>query len=109
MFGYILKSEFGLQNFLQVYHVNKLYSALIYGMVVVVCEKIRHSMRADKSAFLIKRDSKRTVSCSNLKNWILPAKLLNDKVNQCFCIAFSLKFGSCRYVFDFEYAVAFIG
>lgn len=44
-----------------------------------------------------------------MKNGILITVLLYYKINQDFCITFTLVFWNCRNVLDFKYTISFIG
>ena len=65
-------------------------------------------MRADKSAFFIKRHGQRAVTCSNLQNRIFICIFTCKEVNQCFPIALSLILRINCNIFNFKYSVTFI-
>ena len=78
-------------------------------MVIIVRKEIRNIVRADKSAFFIKRYGQRAVTCSNLQNRIFICIFTCKEVNQCFPIALSLIFRIDCDILDFKYFVTFIG
>ena len=78
-------------------------------MVIIVRKEIRNIVRADKSAFFIKRYGQRAVTCSNLQNRIFICIFTCKEVNQCFPISHSMIFRINRNILDFKYSVTFIG
>ena len=77
-------------------------------MVIITGKEIGNDMRPDKPALFIERNSRRTVTCSNLQDRILLSECPDDKSNHLFRIAFSLVFRYCSKIFDFKHTVSFI-
>ena len=101
--------KFILKNYLQIYHIHKLNPAIVHWMVVVIDEKILHSVGLAKSAFLIKFYDFRTFPCSNLQNMIIIFILFYDKVNKSAAKTLFLALWVYRNIFYFQNPVAFIG
>ena len=102
------KLEYVLQRSLQIHHIYKVYTTLIYRVVIMISKEIWHDMRAYKATFFIKGYCQRAVAGSHLQYRKLSAVFFNKKFNQFFGIAFSLKWGNCSDILNFKYPISFI-
>jgi len=98
-----------LQLLRKIDHINKLRTAFVYRMIVIVGEKVLHLMRRDKSAFFIKWYRRRAVTRADLKNGIYPGILPHQKVDQCPCIPLSAMIGVSGDIFDLENTLSLVG
>ncbi len=74
----------------------------------MIRKEIWHGMRAYKATFFIKGYRQRAVAGSHLQYRKLSAVFFNKKFNQCFGIAFSLKWGNCSDILNFKYSSPFV-
>ena len=93
---------------MQIHHIYKVYATLIYRVIVMINKEIWYDMRAYKAAFFIKGYRQRTVAGSHLQYRKLSTVFFNKKFNQCFGIAFSLKWGNCSDILNFKYSIPFV-
>ena len=93
--------DFSTQFLFQINHINKLNTVLNDWVVIIIDKKIFHSMTFNKTAFLIKRYGKWTISCSNLKRLKAAFILPLDKLDQNPSITFTLTLRHYGNIFDF--------
>ena len=94
-----MREQWLLQLPLQINHVHQLDTALKYGMVVVVREKVFDDMVTDKAAFFVEGNGEWTVPGANLQ-YAVGAFVFSNKIfNKLFCIALALIFWCSGYVF----------
>ena len=93
---------------MQIHHIYKVYTTLIYRVIIMIRKEIWHGMRAYKATFFIKGYRQRAVAGSHLQYRKLSAVFFNKKFNQCFGITFSLKWGNCSDILNFKYSISFV-
>ena len=93
---------------MQIHHIYKVYTTLIYRVIIMIRKEIWHDIRAYKATFLIKGYRQWAVAGSHLQYRKLSTVFFNKKFNQCFGIAFSLKWGNCSNILNFKYSSPFI-
>ena len=74
----------------------------------MIRKEIWHDIRAYKATFFIKGYRQWAVAGSHLQYRKLSTVFFNKKFNQCFGIAFSLKWGNCSNILKFKYSSPFI-
>ena len=104
----LMQTSRSLYLSLQINHIDQLNAAFNDRVVIVIHKKVFHDMRANKSAFFVKRNCQGAISRSDLNKRVLSFIFRCQKINQRFSISFPLKFRDCSNILDFKNTVSLV-